>query len=279
MNQTALITGASSGIGKEFATQLAAKGMDVILVARSTGKLQELATELQTQWKVNATVITADLSKEYGAKDVYKQTQELGLTVDYLVNNAGFGLYGALEDVPLVEARYQFEVNVFGLARLTQLLVPHMRKKRAGKIINISSMGGKIYTPLGGWYHATKHALEGLSDCLRLELQPFGIHVVVIEPGLIQTEFGSVVEGLMLKHSGKGPYADLAARVARAMASAYKDGGGSSPQLIADVVSRAVKARRPKTRYAAGRYACAMIQSRRWLGDRIFDRLVLSTVR
>ena len=110
--------------------------------------------------------------------------------VDVLINNAGYGLYGAMEDTSLEDARYQFEVNLFGLARLTQLVLPHMRKQNFGRIINTSSVGGKIYTPLGSWYHATKHALEGWSDCLRLEVAPFGIDVIIIEPGAIITEFG-----------------------------------------------------------------------------------------
>ena len=127
------------------------------------------------------------------------------------MNNAGFGLYGPVEEIGMDEARYQFEVNVFGAARLTQLLLPAMRKKKAGIIVNITSMGGKIYTPLGAWYHATKHALEGWSDCLRLELADFGIRVVVIEPGLIETGFGDVVADSLLKRSGSGRLREVGA--------------------------------------------------------------------
>lgn len=124
--------------------------------------------------------------------------------VDVLINNAGFATNGAMEDTALTDARYQFEVNLFGLARLTQLVLPYMRQQGAGTIVNISSMGGNIYTPLGAWYHATKHAVEGWSDCLRLELKPFGIDVIVIEPGIMQTEFGDVLVGPLLERSGKG---------------------------------------------------------------------------
>lgn len=131
-----------------------------------------------------------------------------------LVNNAGFGCYGAVEDTPINDARYQFEVNLFGLARLTQLLLPKMREKGAGKIINMSSMGGKMYTPLGAWYHASKHALEGWSDCLRLELAQFGIDVVIIEPGAIKTEFGDVMAAPMLERSGSGAYSAIAQKMA-----------------------------------------------------------------
>lgn len=132
-----------------------------------------------------------------------------------MVNNAGFGLYGPVEDIGIDEARYQFEVNVSGPARLTQLLLPAMRKKGAGTIVNITSMAGKIYTLLGAWYHATKHALEGWSDSLRLELAPFGIRVVVVEPGLIETGFGDVVADGLFKRSGEGPYAKVTQAVAK----------------------------------------------------------------
>src|SRR4029453_8989798 len=133
---------------------------------------------------------------------------------DVLVNNAGYGSYGAVEDVPLDEARRQFEVNVFGLARLSQLVLPHMRRQRSGRVINLSSIGGKIYDPLGGWYHATKFAVEGLSDSMRLELAPLGIHVVVIEPGAIATEWSGIAGQHLLATSGQGAYAEQAARMA-----------------------------------------------------------------
>jgi NAD(P)-dependent dehydrogenase (short-subunit alcohol dehydrogenase family) len=193
-----------------------------------------------------------------------------------LVNNAGFGLYGPIEDVGIDEARYQFDVNVFGPARLTQLLLPAMRKKRAGTIVNITSMGGKVYTLLGGWYHATKHALEGWSDCLRLELAPFGIRVVVVEPGLIETAFGDVAADGLVRRSGSGAYSALAQAVDKSTKAAYGHGRGTDPGVIAGIVSQAVKARRPHTRYVAGKYAKPMIMIRKWFGDRMFDRMIMS---
>jgi NAD(P)-dependent dehydrogenase (short-subunit alcohol dehydrogenase family) len=199
--------------------------------------------------------------------------------VDVLVNNADFGLYGAVEDVSIDEARYQFEVNVFGLARVTQQLLPAMRKKGAGTIVNITSMGGKVYTLLGSWYHATKHALEGWSDCLRLELAPFGIHVVIVEPGLIDTGFGhGVAEGL-LERSGRGAYARLTQGVAKSIRNAYTPGRGTDPNVIARIVSKAVHARKPATRYVAGAYARPMMLMRKWMGDRVFDRVIMSQMR
>ncbi|MBK5570787.1 oxidoreductase [Ensifer sp. SSB1] len=270
--KTALVTGASSGMGKVIAKQLIKDGLTVIVAARRVEQMDDLRA-------LGAHPVSLDVADEASRKSAVAEiTQQFG-GVDVLVNNAGFGLYGSVEDVPLSEARYQFDVNLFGAAALIQDLVPYMREKRAGKIINITSMGGKIYTPLGAWYHASKHALEGLSDCLRLELQQFGIEIVVVEPGVIQTAFANVMEGPMMKFSGNTAYGAMAKNVSKATTDSYEHGGGSSPQVIADVVSKAVKARKPKTRYAAGKFANMMINIRKWFGDRAFDRMILWTVR
>ncbi|MGY8705967.1 oxidoreductase [Bradyrhizobium sp. 18BD] len=269
--RTALVTGASSGMGKEIAKRLIRDGFQVYVAARSIDKMEDLS-------KLGARTLRMDISKDAditAAVDVILDEVD---GVDVLVNNAGFGLYGPIEDVSIDEARYQFEVNLFGAARLTQLLLPKMREKRSGTIVNITSMGGKIYTLLGAWYHATKHALEGWSDCLRLELAPFGIKVVVIEPGLIETAFGDVVANGLLG-SGAGPYAKLTQAVAKATRDAYGHGRGTKPNVIADVVSKAVKEARPRTRYVAGKYALPMIKIRQWLGDRMFDRVIMSQMR
>lgn len=270
--QVALVTGASSGMGKVIARRLIRDGLIVIVAARRVEQMADLKV-------LGAYPIALDVSDDASRQAAAAAIAEKFGGVDVLVNNAGFGLYGSVEDVPLADAHYQFEVNVFGAAALIQLLVPYMREKGAGRIINITSMGGKIYTPLGAWYHASKHALEGLSDSLRLELKQFGIDVVVVEPGIIETDFGNVVEGPMLKFSGKTAYGPLAAKVAKATAQNYRPGAGSSPDVIADVVSQAAAARHPRTRYLACRYAKLMIAVRKYFGDRAFDRLVMSTVR
>ena len=191
--------------------------------------------------------------------------------VDILVNNAGFGLYGAVEDIPLDDARYQFEVNLFGAARLTQLVLPRMRERGAGKIVNISSVGGKIYTPLGSWYYATKHALEGWSDALRWELKHFGIDVIIVEPGLIRTDFGDVMRGPMLEYSGDSAYGGIVKRLTERTTNHDR---GSPPSVIADTVLKAVQARRPRTRYATGQYAKPALLLRRLTSDRMYDRLM-----
>jgi len=177
-----------------------------------------------------------------------------------------------VEDISLDEARYQFEVNLFGLARLTQLVLPYMRQQKAGKIVNVSSVGGKIHVPMGAWYIATKHALEGWSDCLRLETKLFNIDVIIIEPGAIATEFDDVATAPLLQRSGEGPYGEMAQALAKTSRRFQNDPNGSSPpSVIANTISKALKARRPRTRYAAGKLAKPLLWVRRWGSDRMMD--------
>ncbi|MFO6454546.1 MULTISPECIES: oxidoreductase, partial [unclassified Aeromicrobium] len=194
--------------------------------------------------------------------------------LDVLVNNAGYGSYGALEDVPMEEARHQFDVNVFGAARLTQLVLPHMRAQRSGKIVNVTSMGGKIPTPLGAWYHATKFALEALSDCLRMELKPFGIDVIVIEPGGIKTEWSGIAADKVRAVSSEGPYARQGNAVANSLTSESTQKRSSPPELIGRTIRKAVQARKPRTRYAVGFGAKPMIVMHDVLPDRAFDSVM-----
>ena len=201
---------------------------------------------------------------------VTRVLQETG-RIDVLVNNAGYGSYGALEDVPLDEARRQFEVNLFGLARLIQLTLPTMRARRAGRIVNVSSIGGRFGESFGAWYHATKFAVEGLSDCLRMELHPFGIDVVVVQPGAIISEWNKIAREGLMKHSGQGAYRVGARSYVDMMSAA--DGGPlpSPPSVVARTIVRAVQARKPRTRYATGGGAKAVLFLRRVLSDRAFD--------
>jgi NAD(P)-dependent dehydrogenase (short-subunit alcohol dehydrogenase family) len=219
-------------------------------------------------------VLQLDVTDEHSIEVCVKSIIEREGFIDVLVNNAGYGSYGAIEDVPISEARRQFEVNLFGLARLTQAVLPSMRTKRFGRIINISSIAGKIYTPFGGWYHATKFALEAFSDCLRLEVEPFGIKVVVIEPGGIKTEWGTLAAEHLRKISGNGAYAQAASRAADSMLRTYQGDRLSPPSLVAEAIREAVAAIKPRTRYAVGFGAKPMLILRRWLSDRMFDRLV-----
>lgn len=194
--------------------------------------------------------------------------------IDVLINNAGYAVYGAVEQIPLDEARRQFDVNLFGLAALTQKILPHMRQQQSGLIINVSSVGEKVYTPLGAWYHATKHALEGWSDSLRVETASFGIKVSIIQPGAIQTEFSDVMKDPMLALSKNGPYEAMAEGIARGNKTYYNNAPSNSPKVIADVIAKAVKSKKPKTRYAAGKMAKLTLFMRHWLTDKAFNKVL-----
>ena len=271
--RTVLVTGASSGIGHATAEKLLADGCTVYAAARRVDRMQDLAD-------MGATTLKMDVTNEDDVVAGIEQIKDERGGTDVLINNAGFGLYGAMEDTPLDEARYQFEVNLFGLARLTQLALPQMRERGAGKIVNISSIGGKIYTPLGSWYHATKHALEGWSDCLRLELKDLGIDVIVIEPGAIRTEFGDVAFGSGLERSRNTAYSGFVSRMLE-MRDRIGDNRslGSPPSVIAETIAKALKAKRPKTRYVAGQYARPLLLLRQVLSDRMFDRRIARMLR
>jgi NAD(P)-dependent dehydrogenase (short-subunit alcohol dehydrogenase family) len=236
----ALVTGASSGIGEATARELAAAGFTVYAAARRVERLHTLA---EAGIHPIAMDVTDDASMQAGVETILTEQGR----IDVLVNNAGYGSYGALEDVPMEEARAQMEVNVFGAARLTQLVLPAMRAQHSGTIVNVTSMGGKITTPLGAWYHATKFALEALSDCLRMEVAPFGIDVVIIEPGGIRTEWSGIAAEKVRAVSSSGPYAPQGNAVANSPTSASTRRRSSPPELIGKTITKAVTTRRPRT--------------------------------
>jgi NAD(P)-dependent dehydrogenase (short-subunit alcohol dehydrogenase family) len=267
MDKTAFVTGASAGIGEATARALLAAGYRVFAGARRLDRMAGLAA-------AGATLIKLDLTDDASIVAAVNTIKNEAGRIDVLVNNAGYGSYGALEDVPLDEGRRQFEVNVFGLARLCQLVLPMMRAQKSGKIINVTSIGGKIWEPLGAWYHATKFAVEGLSDCLRVEAAPFGVDVIVIEPGAIRTEWAGIARDGLLQMSGGSAYAELAKRHARMLATADTSSLASPPEVVARTIVRAVTARRPKTRYATGGGARTILFLRKILPDRMFDRLI-----
>jgi short-subunit dehydrogenase len=270
MKKVALITGASSGIGKETAKLLIQNGYTVYGAARRTDKMLDLK---EIGVKLLAMDVTNDESMMAGVNEILSTENR----IDVLVNNAGYGSYGALEDVPISEAKYQFEVNIFGLARLTQLLLPTMRKQRSGKIINISSIGGSLGEPHGAWYHATKYALEGLSDSLRMELKQFGIDVVIIKPGAILTEWNEIARENLKKVSGNTDYKILANKHAKMLENADKQ--GSQPIVVAKTILKATLANNPKTRYATGGGAKMILFIRKVLSDKMFDKLMLSLMK
>ncbi len=273
LDQVALITGASSGIGEAAARELRQRGYVVYAAGRRADRLAGL-----TGLGIHALAmdVSDDASMRAGVARIIGEQGR----IDVLVNNAGYGSYGALEDVDLAEARYQFEVNVFGLARLIQLVVPQMRERRSGRIVNISSMGGKIYEPLGAWYHATKFAVEGLSDSLRLELRPFGIDVVIVEPGAIRTEWADIAADKLEKTSGATAYADQASRVSSVLRAMGTDPRrATDPAVVGGVIAGAATTRRPRTRYVTGFGARPLLLARRVLPDRGFDRVMSMAFR
>ncbi|MFD2921786.1 oxidoreductase [Terrimonas rubra] len=269
MGKVILITGASSGMGKETAMRLIREGHTVYTAARRIDQMEDIKA-------IGGHPIKMDVTIEADIDNVVNTIVKEQGRVDVLWNNAGYGLYGAVEDVPLDEARKQFEVNVFGIAAMTQKVVPHMRKVKSGTIINTSSMGGKMYFPMGAWYHASKHALEGLSDCLRLELKQFNINVVVIEPGFIATEFGTVLLEGFAKIRKDSAYKDLMNKIEEGTKKSAKGNGSSKPEVIADTISKIVNSKKPKTRYRVGKFAKPMVWMRTYLGDKLFDKIVMS---
>ena len=200
--------------------------------------------------------------------------------IDVLINNAGFGLYGPVEDIPINDARYQFEVNLFGLAHLTQLVLPHMRAQGSGRIVNISSMAGKIYAPLGAWYHATKHALEGWSDSLRLETAPFNIQVVLIEPGAIKTEFGGMIGPQLKKYLGHSAYRAQLDAFIEMIDNPRGVDRRTEAEVVAKVYAKAATTSRPRRRYGTGARARPCVHQevarRRGLRIRAAPRLPLT---
>ncbi|WP_144122854.1 oxidoreductase [Catellatospora sichuanensis] len=267
MSTVAVVTGASAGIGAATAFRLHELGFTVYAVARRLDRMASLAA-------VGIHTASVDVTDDAALVALVDRVVTESGRIDVLVNNAGYGSFGALEDVPMDEARRQFEVNVFGAARLCQLVLPQLRAQGAGRIINVSSVGARLYQPLGSWYHSTKYALEGLSDCLRVELKPLGIHVVVIQPGGIATEFPRVAGEQLIATSGGGAYDEHARRYAAALMSEPEH--ISPPSVVADAIARAATARRPRTRYAVGRGARAAVFARWLLPDRVFDRLVVA---
>ena len=266
-SRAVLVTGCSSGIGFATAELLAVHGWHVYASARRVEALSELH---------GCTHLELDVTDDDSMRAAVERIEQEHGAVGCLVNNAGYSLSGAVESVPLDEARAQFETNLFGLARLTQLVLPGMRAQGWGRVINVSSMGGRLTVPGGGWYHASKHAVEALSDALRFEVAGFGVDVVVIEPGLIRTRFAERAVGEI--PMGEQPYGRFNAAVGAATAGAYEGGLarllGGDANTVADTIVRALEAKRPRTRYKVTPSAHLFIGLRRLLPDRAWDALV-----
>ena len=268
VSRAVLITGCSTGIGRATAEYLAARGWTVYATARRPEAIRELGSR-------GCRTLALDVCDEASMRAAVETIERAEGAVGVLVNNAGYGQEGAFEEVPMAEVRRQFETNVFGLVRLTQLVLPGMRRQGWGRIVNLSSMGGRLTLPGGAFYHATKYAVEALSDALRFEVKPFGIDVVVIEPGPIKTRFGdTAIESVKGLGASGSPYAAFNALLAQKIKEAYEGPMGrfaAGPEAVAQVIERAIAAERPRTRYPVTFAARLLMGLRRWLPDRAFD--------
>jgi NAD(P)-dependent dehydrogenase (short-subunit alcohol dehydrogenase family) len=271
-----LITGCSTGIGRETARHLATKGWSVYATARRPDSIADLG-------EAGCETLALDVTDEASMRDAVAAVEAEHGAVGALVNNAGYSQSGAVESLPMERLRAQFETNVFGLVRMCQLVLPKMRAAGRGRIVNISSMGGKLVFPGGGAYHGTKFAVEALSDALRFEVKDFGIRVSIIEPGLITTNFGETAAGSLAHPAPDGadadddPYARFNAAVGAATLGVYEGpmrrlGGG--PETVARTIERAISARNPKTRYKVTASARLALMQRRLLTDRAWDAVM-----
>jgi NAD(P)-dependent dehydrogenase (short-subunit alcohol dehydrogenase family) len=263
-HKVAIVTGASSGIGEITVIRLIDAGYKVYAGARRVERMQSLAS-------AGAVVKALDVTISESIAEFVNAVVDAEGRIDVLVNNAGYGSYGAVEDIPLAEARRQFDVNLFGLSEMTTATLPTMRAQRSGTIIHIGSIGGKMWSLLGGWYQASKYALEGLADCTRNELRPFGINVVVIEPGGVKSEWRENVIGIIKNTSGRGPYKKLADAAVKFFEDAEALEIG--PKSIADVIVKASQSKRPKARYVVPVHFKLVLLLKVLLTDRMFDRL------
>ncbi len=272
MADVVLITGCSSGIGQAAAEQLCRAGHLVYATARKPETLAGLA-------ELGCKTLALDVNSESSMAAAVSAVEDAHGAVDVLINNAGYGQYGPIEQVSLDDVRQQFETNVFGLIRLTQLVLPAMRAKGRGRVINVSSMGGRTTLPGGGFYHASKYAVEAISDALRIEVRRFGIDVVLIEPGVVRTPWADVA----LTHQQASsddqadPYADFKKAVADSFQSGYEGPlarWSISAEDVAKVIRKAVGARKPRTRYLISPLAKSLVAAKRILPDRVHDAVL-----
>jgi NADP-dependent 3-hydroxy acid dehydrogenase YdfG len=273
VSEAVLITGCSTGIGRATAKYLAERGLTVYATARRIESIQDLEEH-------GCRLLQLDVTDEESMRRAVSAVEEQEGAVGALVNNAGYSLSGAIESVSMEEVRKQFDTNVLGLIRMCQLVLPGMRRQLHGRIVNVSSMGGKLTFPGGGIYHATKHAVEGLSDVLRFEVRGFGIDVSIIEPGLIKTEFGNAAVGALGRATtDDGPYAEFNSAVAEQTAGAYEGSMSrmaAGPESVARAIHKAITRRRPRPRYVITMGARVMLATRAVLPDRGWDAVMAS---
>lgn len=267
-----LITGASAGMGKATAKQLINEGHIVYGAARRLNKMDDLvslgghALEMDVTNDAQTTAAIDKIFSEQGR-------------IDVLINNAGYSVAGAVEDVSEEDARQQMDVNLFGSAFLVKKIIPHMRERQSGHIINVTSVGARTHLPINAWYHASKYALNGWSNSLRVELQQFGINVTIVEPGAIETEFSDVAHVPLLERSKGGHYENMVQAYLSGVSNLLTGSPSNQPEVIAQTISKAVNSKKPKIRYISGKFAKMSIFLRTILSDRMFDRMVMSMMK
>lgn len=262
-----LVTGASSGIGRDCALALLRRGCTVYGAARRLERLQEMQS-------CGLRPIRLDVTDQSSCRECIEGIAAEAGRLDILINAAGYGAFGSFEEINAEEAERQFKVNVFGLANITRLALPLMRGQQSGRIVNISSMAGKIYTPMGAWYYASKHAVEALSDSLRCEVRDCGIKVIIIEPGMILSEWSDIAVKSLREASGAGPYAHIAKRMQKILSFGYRPHIAGKPEAIVKMIIKALNDPNPGQRYAGPLDAKLLICMRKYLPDCLFDLAV-----
>ncbi len=265
--KVAFVTGVSSGIGKETAVTLKKAGYIVYGGARNIDDLNDLK-------ELGIILHYLDLTDENSINEIVDFILKGHSHIDILVNNAGYGLFGPVEYTDMEKIRNQFEVNFFGLVSLTKKLLPHMRKNRYGKIVNISSMGGRLWTPMGAIYHASKYALEGFSHCLRLELKDFNIDVILVEPGAIKSNWSTIAANNLHEIGYDTPYQKQCDIISQSMKRKYNSRLLTKPSVIASTILKAIETKKPKTRYLLGYGAKPLVYMHALFGDKAYDQLI-----
>ena len=265
-----LITGASSGIGYETAKLLAKQGHKVYGTSRSIDRVEKIK-------EFGAICLTLDVSNDESCKKCVEEVASREGKIDVLINNAGYGSYGPIEMVELDKGKKEFDVNLFGIARMSKLVIPYMRKQKSGRIINISSAGGRVTTYLGGWYHASKYAVEALSDSMRMELKSFGIKVCIIEPGGVKSNWGIITADHLLESGIDSPYEEICTKISNTYRKMYGENNKilTKPEIVAKNISKAVNKKHPKTRYLFGLGARPMVFMHTVLPNKVFDFIMI----
>lgn len=273
-DKVALVTGSSSGIGFETSLMLARAGFNTYASMRNLEKSKNI-TEIAKKEKLPLQVVQLDVNNDGSVKDAIVKILKADQRIDVLINNAGYGLFGSVEDTSIEEIKAQFETNFFGVVRVTQQVLPLMRRQNSGTIVNVSSVGGRIGLPALSAYHSTKFALEGLSESIAFELEPFGIRVVIIEPGVIRTNILNSSSSAKKALDPKSPYFSLSQKLNHNFKSMMESESSSPPEEVAKVILQAVTSENPQLRYSVGDDAANLIHARKNMPDKEFRKMIM----